>query len=61
MNDVAKFFEDNVARINSASDPLGWNLNNGLFALCRQLDRIESNQRDLERRLQQIEQILRVR
>lgn len=55
MTGNAKFFEDNIARINQTSDPVLSNLNNGLLTMCQQLDRIESNQRNLAQALRRLE------
>ena len=60
MNEVTKFFEDNINRLQDAGrDPMAWNLNCGLLALAKQMNRIESQQADLERQLAQLAQQIR--
>ena len=35
--DASKFFKDNVGIISAQTDPVSWNLNCGLLALCEVL------------------------
>ena len=36
-----KFFEENSNLLDAKSDPVRWNINNGLLAMSEQLERIE--------------------
>ena len=52
MTTAKKFFDDNITRLHSKTDPIQYNLNCGLRSLCEQLDRMERRQQDLETQLQ---------
>lgn len=60
MNEVTKFFEDNINILQDAkNDPMAWNLTCGLLALAKQMNRIEAQQADLERQLEQLARQIR--
>lgn len=56
---TAKFFEDNIARINPQADPLAWNLNCGLLQLAKQLQEVQGQLAAQQRCIRQIEELLR--
>lgn len=36
-------FEDNIKRLDPSTDPLNWNLNNGLLLLAKEVQRLQQD------------------
>lgn len=56
---AAKFFNDNLLRLDPKADPLSWNLNAGLQALAKQLDEIQTEQNRQKRELSGLDMLVR--
>lgn len=54
MATAEKFFEDNISRLDPQTDPIGYNLNQGLRALAQDLQQLEREQQETQRLLQRV-------
>lgn len=59
MTSVTKFFEDNINYLDSQKDPVQWNLNQGLLALAKQIQRIENDQNSVAREVKSLDHFVR--
>jgi len=59
--DPKEFFKDNVNRIDARKEPILYNMNCGFLALCRQIEALAANQRELDQTLRTIARTLQYR
>ena len=57
-NTAKDCFEENCALIDQTQDPVGWNLNNGLFNLANAIAGLENDLRSLSHEVGNLEQDL---
>jgi len=58
MNEATTYFEQNIAKVSPASDPIAWNLNLGLKMLAQQVQEIQSAQIEIAKQVQRIQEML---
>lgn len=52
---------ENAQLIDARREPVAWNTNQALIEIAQRLDRIESEQRELERLIRQLSQLVQAR